>query len=265
MGVVTCLFIIIFKPSNIDEYVTNLTSYATIAGLLVSGVLLFYFFIITKLFPNYFDNKTWTIGKHIFTVTGLMLLGSVVYWVYKNNIANDVVSFRNVVSYVFSIGIFPLLIYLFIDERTGTYQRKKIIDEIKKEKKLTKPVTVKNKNQPLKPNYVTIYSYNEKDSLHFDVTKLVYITSEVNYACFFLLEKGDLRELIIRKPLSQIELDLQEYSNIVRCHKSYFVNTNYIKNIRGNARGYYLDVEFNDNEIPVSRKFKKTDLELLIS
>ena len=119
----------------------------------------------------------------------------------------------------------------------------------------------KEKNKALQ-HYVEAHSDNRKEFIGFDINNLIYITSQGNYASFFLKKENsyDLKEEILRVTLSKIESNLKNYSSIIRCHKSYIINTSYIDDITGNARGYLLKSKFLSFEIPVSRKFSKNSL-----
>ena len=69
----------------------------------------------------------------------------------------------------------------------------------------------------------------------------------------------------MRVTLTKIEKELQDYNKIIRCHKSYIVNVNFINNINGNARGYLLKSDEIPFNIPVSRSFSKQSLKSLLS
>lgn len=90
---------------------------------------------------------------------------------------------------------------------------------------------------------------------------MVYVTTESNYACFFIKDKRDLKEHILRLQLKAVEEKLKQYDNIIRCHRSYIVNTDAINNISGNARGHYLNVNGSSVNIPVSREVSKIYIE----
>ena len=63
---------------------------------------------------------------------------------------------------------------------------------------------------------------------------------------------------------NKIESFLKDYDFIIRCHKSYIVNTKYVNKVTGNARGYLLKCNILDFYIPVSRKFSKKSLLTLV-
>lgn len=107
---------------------------------------------------------------------------------------------------------------------------------------------------------ITLKSANSKEEITLDITKLLYINSDGNYASFFLKLSKSIEELYLRKQLIVLEDEFKHYKNIVRCHKSYIINTDYVCNVTGNARGYFLHFKEFDYQIPVSRKFKKKDL-----
>ncbi|NTV41579.1 MAG: LytTR family transcriptional regulator, partial [Candidatus Moranbacteria bacterium] len=48
---------------------------------------------------------------------------------------------------------------------------------------------------------------------------------------------------------------LTEHKFIVKCHRSYIVNINYIDRFEGNVQGYKLYLDKIDFPIPVSKNF----------
>ena len=58
---------------------------------------------------------------------------------------------------------------------------------------------------------------------------------------------------MIRCSLLYAENLLKEYKFIVKCHRSYLVNINFIDRIEGNSQGYKLFVENLSSPIPVSK------------
>lgn len=260
MGIFVYLFLIILKPLDVKRLTQNINLYSVYCGVIITITLLFYFFVITKLFPKFYNNSSWNIGKHIFTVIMLMLLCSLFIWLYNQYVSYETLlkteSFLSITSYVFNIGFFPLLIYLFVDERYGNHYKNY---ELRKTNKTN--IFLKKPYKKHVVNKVIIYASNNKDYVTFDINNLVYITSQANYVSLFLNEENNiLKEKIIRIQLQAVEKKLESYSQIIRCHKSYIVNTHFLQRITGNARGYYLQLLKVQKEIPVSRKFNKKEL-----
>ncbi len=138
-------------------------------------------------------------------------------------------------------------------------RRKKKVLEIKERKRKNRFINSKKLSKE-----VRIISDNGKENITFYIDNLAYVTSQGNYASFFLKNEGDFKEKIIRITLTKIAIELKDYSNIIRCHKSYLVNINHVNDISGNARGYLLKLDFVPINIPVSRKFSKQSLQSLL-
>ncbi len=267
MGILSTLFLITFEPVPVNtlKITSGLLQHAIFVGGVVLFVLLVYYFVLFSLFPSFFNPKSWTIGKQLVSIFCMVIFGSIIFWTYIHKIADESAfegkkSFKNTVYYVLSAGFIPLVTYLLIDDRYARYRKGKRKNV--KEKKEEKRNILKKKNPTT--TFVTVFSYNKKENIKINTTKLIYITSESNYASFFVIKKNKIRELIIRKPLVEVEKDFANFDHIIRFHKSYIVNANYVTNILGNAHKYELEISYNNTKIPVSRKFSKEQLEELI-
>lgn len=88
-----------------------------------------------------------------------------------------------------------------------------------------------------------------------DVKNIIYLKADNVYTEFHLLQ---LKRIVVSKPIKEYEILVGE-ADFFRPHRSYIVNLNHLKSIKGN------DLLMADNTIiPVSRERKK-DLEFAIS
>lgn len=105
---------------------------------------------------------------------------------------------------------------------------------------------------------VLIESEYKNDSLSIELDRLLYIRSADNYVdvCYTEGENNKVSHKLIRNSLTGIE---QKQINplLVRCHRSYIVNKKHLKSVKQNSVGNYLAVNFTDEEIPLSRKYKE--------
>ncbi len=234
----------LFFEKNIFEYCVLVSVVTFISSVYV-------FFVLPYLFKDFFNEDEWTIGKNfIFIFIGIFLTGTILwffadYYKAKNNIEN--VSYPVFIVYNFLVALFPVSIVIVFNEKKIRLKREKRAEEINN---LKKSLLVSEKE-------VVIFADNNKESIVFTINSLVYITSQGNYASFFLMKNGDLKEQILRVTLSKVSKELQNYPNFIRCHKSYFINKNYIQKISGNARGYLIHSDVIPFQIPVSRNFSK--------
>ena len=88
------------------------------------------------------------------------------------------------------------------------------------------------------------------NDLEFDIDQFMFAKSEGNYLEIYLNKQHPNKELI-RGTLKDLEALLKTYPNIIKTHRSYLVNCNYIEKINGNAQGYQLHI--HKYMVPVSR------------
>jgi DNA-binding LytR/AlgR family response regulator len=155
------------------------------------------------------------------------------------------------------VGFFPAILYIFITERSANTQHKTVANTISSYKK-TKPIG-NNQNQD-----IYLQGENKNETLQINIENLIYISSEKNYASVFYFKDDQIKECLLRTSLAKIENQLAAHSQIIRCHKSYIINSKFVKEIKGNARGYFLEIHQLDLLIPVSRNFPKEMLFTLV-
>jgi hypothetical protein len=259
-GLFLFLFLYFFKPFDLSSFEGALLEYSLGMGIVdfLGTFLLLY--ISPLIFKDYFNEDNWTVGRQILLMAiGLLFIG-VILWnfgeIYKEIYGFGKISLIAFLSKTFLVGLIPLTFYVFVNEKTVREKRERRVLRMKEIKKESKIYISQE---------VSINSDNEKEKITFKIDNLVYITSQGNYASFFLKKDDKLKEKILRITLTNITEKLTDYPNIIRCHKSYIVNSNFINNINGNARGYLLKSDYISQEIPVSRKFSKESLKVFLN
>lgn len=261
LGLFIFIFLYIFRPFYLNLFEVILLEYTLAIGItaFISAFIILY--VPPLIFKDYFNEDKWTIGRNLFLiVVSITIIGTIIWYfsdLYTRPYHLRRFSLLEFLFYTFLISLIPLTFFLFINEKNIRERReKKVLEikEIKKEKEISKKLA----------SEISITSDNGKETITFKIKNLVYITSQGNYASFFLLHNNNLKEKILRVTLTKITKELEEYSNIIRCHKSYIVNVNYITDISGNARGYLLGSKLIPIVIPVSRSFSKQSLQSLI-
>lgn len=262
-GLFIFLFLYIFRPFYLTYFKVIILEYTLGIGIITSLGTLVVLYIPAFIFKKYFNEDTWTIGKNILLmIVGVTLIGIVLWYfceAYSAPFNLRKISLLEFLFYSLLISLIPLIFFIFLNEKKIRNRReKKVLEikEIKKEKEINITKTLTKE--------ISITSDNDKENITFLIDDLVYITSQGNYASFFLKNENGLKEKILRVTLTKITTELKGYSNIIRCHKSYIVNVKYITDISGNARGYLLESKFIPILIPVSRSFSKQSLQSLI-
>jgi TolB-like protein/DNA-binding LytR/AlgR family response regulator len=106
-----------------------------------------------------------------------------------------------------------------------------------------------------KDRIVTIQS-DTRETLQMNLRQLAFVEAQENYSRFVWLKGDEIKERILRVTLKKIE-DQIVSGNIVRCHRSYIINTNFPYTIRGNSNGYRLTSKQFRDVIPISRSLGK--------
>jgi len=264
------LFLYIFQPFNFGELDEKDLLFAIMFGLITTFIMFLNSFLLPLIFPIFFNTNKWVIYKMTIFVLGTILMIGVVNWFSFNQTVRGAEVEQNGLGFFMSstalIGFFPLLFYLYISEKVKFKEHKTIADSISKVKNTTIRVVNKDvKNEIL----IKLYGENKKEVLELVLDDLLFISYEKNYSSVYHNEAGKIKEKLLRISLSKLEKQLSDYKNIVRCHKSYIVNTHQVEEIQGNARSYLLKIKQNDSRdkpmlIPVSRTFPKQLLFTLI-
>ena len=104
---------------------------------------------------------------------------------------------------------------------------------------------------------INIKDHKDKIKLSLLSDDIFYIVSEDNYIKIFYEQNNEIHSSMIRTSSKSIE-DALSAHNIIRCHRSYMVNTNKIQffnNDRNNL--YVLLTNRKINPIPVSRTYRE--------
>ena len=254
-------FLYIFEPFTLSTFKEYLFDYTLGIGLVTFVGTLIVLIIPPILFKNYFNENKWTIGRNLIYIGLCIIFIGTILWFFgqffKQETTIKHINYFTFIYYTFLVSALPLIIFISFNEKNIRQKREETAKEINDFKNAKLEV-----NLPLK--IVIISSENNKESFSIEVEKLVYITSEGNYVSFFIIDNNELKEKILRVTLIKIESFLKDYDFIIRCHKSYIVNTKYVNKVTGNARGYLLKCNILDFYIPVSRKFSKKSLLTLV-
>ena len=118
--------------------------------------------------------------------------------------------------------------------------------------------TPKNDTQVLNnPDIINFHDYTGALKFTVKLDNVYYIKAEGNYVNVFYNNKGGISSFVLRNKIQAIE-DTFANTPLMRCHRTYIVNTNNIKLIRNEAEGYSIDFNQSGLEsVPVSRTYSE--------
>lgn len=101
---------------------------------------------------------------------------------------------------------------------------------------------------------ISINGENKSEVLRILESEFVYAQSQQNYVDIYFLADDKLHQKMMRSTLANI---MEQLPNAWQVHRSYLVNLDYFKALKGNSRKRFMTISINDESIPISQKYYK--------
>ena len=251
IGIFVFAFLTVFQPFGLNELQEFKYLYLVGYGVVSFFVELFFTFGLMIFFSKFYDPQNWTLGKHIINVFFFIISLAFFNWLYT--IWIDYPNYSPFLPFLIdtlSIGFFPSIFIFFYLERKLRLKNIGLSKRINNTF-LNTSNTTKGKNNKEEFPLLKIEGKNIIPE------KILCIKSLGNYVTLCYIENNEIKKETIRTTMKQIENNLEGNNDIVRCHKSYFINLKKVTNSFGNARSLYFQIEGVNMQIPVSRKVAK--------
>lgn len=245
LAVICFLFLSIFRPFGLHavQHLEFFIGY----GLTILASCIIHFFIIPFLLRNLFIEDQWQIYNQLLFITSITLLTAVFNYLYNSTVGRDFSPQYNLIEFVgmtTAVGILPIIVMTYVTETIANNRNQLLAKDIVLSPKL--------------PDNNTLYieGDNQKDDkLSIGLDQFVYAKASQNYLTVYYLYEGKLKNKLLRLSLKKLMETVIFRDSIIRCHKSYAINTHHMKNIKGNARSLEIELNHTDTLIPVSRSF----------
>ena len=192
-------------------------------------------------------SESWTVGKDILLLGSILLAIGIGQFLIRDVIYNNpnnwslgylLEEIRNtlLIGMLFVMILVPLnqnRLYRRNSERASVLSRN----------------PVKSMPSPTIP----IQTQLKQDNFELDPSTLIFAKSDRNYVEIHTLENGAIQKSLKRISLQSLEGQLQSISHIVKTHRYYLVNLQFLESVSGNAQGYHLKMKYLDAPILVSR------------
>ena len=250
-GLFIALFLLYFEPFNLHLNTDgNKVFHMSFFGCITTFVLLFFLFVFPVLLPNLFSDKNWKLGyQMILNMLILIVIATFnsIYSNYMNSIPFGWDSYWLILSRTSVLGILPIAFITFSDYYLKVKSSLNSASNI-----------IKNKKEFLKDLKEVTHQIStdlKSETFSFKENDFNYAIAVGTYIDMCSLDENTLKKVTYRVTLSSFEIQVKESSNLIRCHRSYLVNLNKVKNISGNAQGLKLELINQSEIIPVSRKY----------
>lgn len=115
---------------------------------------------------------------------------------------------------------------------------------------------------PKKASTLVRIKSDTKEELQIHLDKLLFVEAQENYSRIVWHENDRVQEKLLRATIKNLENQLSD-DRIVRCHRSWIINTGVDFAIHGNSNGYHLTSELFPDVIPISRSQGKEVVAML--
>ena len=250
-GLFIALFLLYFEPFNLHLNTDgNKVFHMSFFGCITTFVLLFFLYVFPLLLPNLFSDKNWKLGYqmilNMLIIIAIAVFNSI-YSNYMNSIPFGWDSYWLILSRTSVLGILPIAFITFSDYYLKVKSSLNSASNI-----------IKNKKEFLKDLKEVTHQIStdlKSETFSFKENDFNYAIAVGNYIDMCSLDENTLKKVTYRVTLSSFEIQVKESSNLIRCHRSYLVNLNKVKNISGNAQGLKLELINQSEIISVSRKY----------
>jgi hypothetical protein len=273
-GGIVFLFLFLFNPFGNKNYILLNAVYA---GALTFAAIIINFTLLFPLFPGYFKEEKWNIGREILltliiiiTIASLNVLAGSIFWGVKISGLN----WLRMIFYTAVIGIAPATVSILLNQARLL---KKYRGEVMQINEQLQPI---NTIEPViaietdleKAEVITyarvqflVEAENPKDNLAITPANFLAAASADNYVKIYYTENDKLKTAMLRTTLKKVEDNAVAFPDFFRCHRTAIVNMAAVENLSGTAQGYRLHLNNLPETIPVSRNLNQVVKEKLAS
>ncbi|MFD2035968.1 LytTR family DNA-binding domain-containing protein [Belliella marina] len=247
ISIIVFLILLILRPFDIGH--RNIQNSAGLTALVYAGgafitMLVSYVWIL--LFPVFFTSKYWTLGKELIFIVYQMSSIAMTVWLInliRGTMYPDGNTFLRALIIVVSIGILPYILITLIRHNYLLNQNFRSAKELNLG--LGEGAALPNKNE----NILVV----SKLLVPVHLSEFYFAESKGNNLHVFVVKDGQPLEYVIRCTISEFENDNSCHSQIFRCHRSFIINLDKVKQIEGNTTGYRLWMHQKLSDVQVSR------------
>jgi LytTr DNA-binding domain len=262
---------------NTAEALLTAFSYAMVCPIVIYCVEI----ACVKLLPRIYDEKNWYVLKHIAHVLLIIVciaMGNVVVSHVLYDVPFTLYAVFAFLKYVLAIGVFPTVFGVIFSQYQ--YQKKynqlalAINKKLENNEDITPAPLAKASlveafissetdapaivERPLAlPENIKLIGQNNNEYLEVKPAAILYLEAADNYVAVLYLEQNKVKKVLLRSTLALLGQQLQDYSDFIKCHRSYIINKHYIIASSGNAQGLKLQLQGTEALIPVSRTLTK--------
>ena len=243
------LFILFFQPFPLDRFDFN-NRLLFVAGF---GAIVFLFMFLFRIaFPWMIQKSHQNGNESVLTsyLNGFIILTlcSVAFAFYLRYVGFVSISFYIIFKVVLICLAPPVVLKLYDVNKELIQQNESLISERKIIQEQVEKYEEGNLNKSIE-----FISETNTENLNLLVAEVVFIQSADNYVEIVYMEGENLKKKLIRNTLKNVELQIKQYSNFIRCHRTCIVNMHYIEKLNQDYSSHWITIKGYHERIPVER------------
>ena len=225
------------------------------AACISAGVSSVFVWVLPWMFPRYYEERAWTLGKEVSGTLALFLCITVCVWLYVAwlcGVMPGVRLFFTVLLWVLILGAFPTVLFAMWNRNI------RLARNLREATELNLRLSQKPETEETPPATL-VFSGGTRETLEMDARSFLYAESEGNYVRLHYFSPKENRPVskLLRLTMKQAEASVASAPFIVRCHRAFLVNLHQVSKVDGNSQGYRLQLEGCAENVPVSRGYGK--------
>ncbi len=249
------LFCYLFRPFGLNDVDgISLLGFGVVSFL----VCAFYMIVLPLFFKKTLSHNSWKVYKEILWILLITTSIATANYFYLGFIFDAGYSFNArifffVLTCTALVAIIPAITIILYKQ---VFVFRKIIKEVEKldAKLLSRKVMLHEEDENKKLHFK---SDTKKNDVKIYIDQFITLSSFGNYIEILFYEEGQVMKRLIRNTISNVEKDIADIQNIIRCHRSHIINVDKVIKVKGNLQGYQLFFEATEIRIPVSRSYTK--------
>ena len=243
----TFLFYIFIRPFEINEEEHNL-SFWFISLIHALVVVLALALIVLPLQWLKLEEDDWSVGRELGFFTIFLLLVGIGQYLIRDIIYDkpdnwDVQFLWEEVWHTYAVGIVFLVIVIPFN-----YHRLLV----KNEDAASKISLVESVNDP--SPIVQIQTKVKSEEFTINPGHFLFAKADGNYLDIYMRTESKVNVLTKRMSINELANQIQGAGRFLQTHRSYLVNLDMVRNVKGNAQGYQLSFDHTEEKALVSRR-----------
>lgn len=266
-SVIIFLILYILQPFGISQIKNGVFWVVGGSALIAAGASGVFTYLFPALFPTYYKEQNWTLGKYVLNLLLMLLLIAVGVWAYQSWLMGmwlDKQLFFVALFWVMVLAPFPTVFFLMWNRNLQLTRNLKEATEMNAH--LSRRVspeagTADLEDKESSSDEMLVFSGGTKEMLEIKAGDFLYAEAKGNYVKVGYRSDSDKEKKVtwrlLRATMKQAEEAVSACPFIIRCHRAFLVNIRMVVKVDGNSQGYKLNLEHCEEEIPVSRAYAK--------